>query len=153
MWSDFWRNLRFSTPEQCQSRQKVGGLTKIFNWATVALHIMIIELCFSGYSIQCYQCDSNEDETCPAHRPFDRNVNAIVNCGGFEAKIPGTFCMKIYQESPGCKFYWRGMSSKILNVMLCINNGQKFHVFELNGEKWFEQKYQTCQSTRRKPCQ
>lgn len=65
----------------------------------------------SGYTIQCYQCDSNEDETCPADRPFDKNINAMVNCGGFEAKVPGTFCLKVYQESPGCKFSLKGIQN------------------------------------------
>ncbi|XP_064644587.1 UPAR/Ly6 domain-containing protein CG9338-like [Lineus longissimus] len=62
---------------------------------------VFLTLLKKGYTIQCYQCDSNEDETCPADRPFDKNINAMVNCGGFEAKVPGTFCLKVYQESPG----------------------------------------------------
>ncbi|PVD37609.1 hypothetical protein C0Q70_00205 [Pomacea canaliculata] len=56
-----------------------------------------------GLAIQCYQCDSNEDVTCPADDRFDTTINAVVDCNSFEANIPGQFCMKIYQESPGCK--------------------------------------------------
>ncbi|ELT89658.1 hypothetical protein CAPTEDRAFT_211703, partial [Capitella teleta] len=55
-------------------------------------------------AIQCYQCDSNEDQSCPSERPFDRNLNALVDCNSFEARTPGTFCMKITQQSPG----WQG---------------------------------------------
>ena len=58
---------------------------------------------FAGLAIQCYQCDSNEDETCPSGEKFDTTVNAMLNCNGFEADVPGQFCVKIYQESPGCK--------------------------------------------------
>ena len=63
--------------------------------------------CFTiaGFAIQCYQCDSNEDQTCPSDRPFDPNMNALVDCGGFEARVPGTFCMKIYRESSGCELF------------------------------------------------
>lgn len=54
-----------------------------------------------GDCIQCYQCDSNEDKSCPSNRPFDTNLNALIDCNSFEAKVPGTFCMKVTQESPG----------------------------------------------------
>jgi len=57
-----------------------------------------------GYAIQCYQCDSNEDASCPSNRRFDKHLNALVDCNSLEAHTPGTFCMKIQQQSPG----WRG---------------------------------------------
>uniref|UniRef100_A0A0R3W6P9 VWFA domain-containing protein n=1 Tax=Taenia asiatica TaxID=60517 RepID=A0A0R3W6P9_TAEAS len=53
----------------------------------------------------CYQCDSNEDDTCPASRRFEPRLNALVDCGSFQARVPGTFCIKIYQESTGW-FSW-----------------------------------------------
>lgn len=58
----------------------------------------------TGDAVQCYQCDSNEDMSCPADTPFDTQINAVVDCNSFEAHTPGQFCMKIVQESPGCKF-------------------------------------------------
>lgn len=61
-------------------------------------------LLFSGAAIQCYQCDSNENpDLCPQETPFDTSINAMVDCNSFEANTPGQFCVKIYQESPGCK--------------------------------------------------
>lgn len=57
----------------------------------------------SAQAIQCYQCDSNEDLSCPSYESFDKEVNAPINCNSFEANTPGQFCMKITQESPGCK--------------------------------------------------
>lgn len=55
----------------------------------------------SSFALQCYQCDSNEDNSCPSYIPFDRNINALVDCTSFEARTPGTFCLKITQQSPG----------------------------------------------------
>jgi len=55
----------------------------------------------SGETIQCFQCDSNEDNSCPSWQPFDRNINALIDCTSFEARTPGTFCLKITQQSPG----------------------------------------------------
>ncbi|KAG5454857.1 hypothetical protein CSKR_111458 [Clonorchis sinensis] len=52
-------------------------------------------------AIRCYQCDSNEDDSCPARRFFDTRLNAMVDCGSFLSHSPGTFCVKIYQESTG----------------------------------------------------
>ncbi|KAK6187849.1 hypothetical protein SNE40_005783 [Patella caerulea] len=66
--------------------------------------ILFISLISTGYCIQCFQCDSNEDISCPAEESFDSYVNALVDCNSFEANVPGQFCMKIIQESPG----WRG---------------------------------------------
>lgn len=58
-----------------------------------------------GYCIQCYQCDSNENaDLCPQENPFDKEINAMVDCNSFEANVPGQFCVKIYQESPGCMY-------------------------------------------------
>lgn len=59
---------------------------------------------FTGDAVQCYQCDNNEDMSCPADTPFDTQINAVVDCNSFEAHTPGQFCIKIVQESPGCKF-------------------------------------------------
>ena len=58
----------------------------------------------AGAALQCYQCDSNEDGSCPSWQPLDHNINALIDCMSFEAAIPGTFCMKVTRESPGCMF-------------------------------------------------
>ncbi|XP_005097298.1 uncharacterized protein LOC101860650 [Aplysia californica] len=64
--------------------------------------LLLLLMCISaGLAIQCYQCDSNEDQTCPSGYGFDKTVNAMLDCNGFEADVPGQFCVKIYQESPG----------------------------------------------------
>ncbi|KAL8573169.1 hypothetical protein ACOMHN_036154 [Nucella lapillus] len=62
---------------------------------------LLLSCCTLGAAIQCYQCDSNEDITCPSEEAFDTTKNAVVDCNSFEAHVPGQFCMKVYQESPG----------------------------------------------------
>jgi hypothetical protein len=75
----------------------------------VVLQLSLVGILFlisSGAALQCYQCDSQEDDSCPSWQPFDRNINALVDCMSFEARIPGTFCLKVTQQSPGW-FNWQ----------------------------------------------
>ncbi len=51
-------------------------------------------------SLQCYQCDSREDEFCPAFGRFDETKNALVDCYGLESATPGHMCVKISKSSP-----------------------------------------------------
>ncbi|KAF6024756.1 hypothetical protein EB796_016939 [Bugula neritina] len=51
--------------------------------------------------IQCYQCDSDFDANCPANKPFDDKINALVDCLSDEAHVPGTYCVKREYRSPG----------------------------------------------------
>lgn len=77
-------------------------------------HIFIVILILfisTGAALQCYQCDSNEDESCPSWQPFDHNINALIDCMSFEAYTPGTFCLKVTRESPGW-FGWRKMTRR-----------------------------------------
>ena len=82
------------------------------NWSVLTFELWVISLfifinqrCLfvTGLAIQCYQCDSNEDASCPSNRGFDEELNAMIDCNSLEAHTPGTFCMKITQQSPGCK--------------------------------------------------
>ena len=50
--------------------------------------------------MQCYQCDSREDEFCPAFGRFDETKNALVDCYGLESATPGHMCVKISKSSP-----------------------------------------------------
>jgi len=68
--------------------------------------LAVVTLISSAGALQCYQCDSNEDGSCPSWQPFDRNINALVDCMSFEARTPGTFCLKVTRQSPGW-FGWK----------------------------------------------
>ena len=59
---------------------------------------MKIKLLVSG--LQCYQCDSRNDEFCPAFGWFDETKNALVDCYGLESATPGHMCVKISKSSP-----------------------------------------------------
>ncbi|OAF65767.1 hypothetical protein A3Q56_06526 [Intoshia linei] len=73
------------------------------------LEILILFLkIFEINAIQCYECDSNEDETCPSNQRFDKTRNAVVDCNTDEAHVPGTYCVKITQESAGCLYTGTG---------------------------------------------
>ena len=50
--------------------------------------------------LQCYQCDSRDDEFCPAFGRFDETKNALVDCYGLESATPGHMCVKISKSSP-----------------------------------------------------
>jgi len=80
-----------------------------------------------GTALQCYQCDSNEDASCPSWQPFDVNINALIDCMSFEASTPGTFCMKITRESPGCtlKFFccFRACCANVLCLVVFLSTG------------------------------
>ena len=95
------------------SQQKLGGhnLHPSCDYTLGFIHLKVtysrwfltnIRIVISGEAIQCFQCDSNEDDSCPSWQPFDRNINALIDCTSFEARTPGTFCLKITQQSPGC---------------------------------------------------
>lgn len=53
-----------------------------------------------AYNLQCYQCNSDDDELCPAIGPFDEEKNALVDCYGLESVTPGHICVKISKSSP-----------------------------------------------------
>lgn len=66
----------------------------------------------SGSSVRCYQCGSDEDgeyeDNCGAYRKFDTREHIAVECNSEESHMPGSFCMKITQQSPRgfiCKYY------------------------------------------------
>jgi len=72
---------------------------------------LILAIIGGANAIQCYQCDANEDTSCPSYWPFDRNLNALVDCNSFEARIPGYFCIKVTQQSPGW-FGWKKITRR-----------------------------------------
>ncbi len=63
-------------------------------------------------ALQCYQCDSRDDEFCPAFGRFDETKNALVDCYGLESATPGHMCTKISKNSPDT-LYARGWKTVI----------------------------------------
>ena len=63
-------------------------------------------------SIRCYQCDSDLDkgtgeDHCGVYNRFDKDYHIPVDCQGDESFTPGTFCVKLTQQSPR-GFIWDG---------------------------------------------
>lgn len=68
-------------------------------------------------AIRCYQCSSAEQkgggdngeysDNCGVYSGFDKEKHIPVDCQGDEAVTPGTFCVKIVQQSPR-GFIWDG---------------------------------------------
>lgn len=54
--------------------------------------------------MRCYQCSSNQDpkgeDNCGAYKKFDKNNHIAVDCNTEESHMPGSFCMKVVQQSP-----------------------------------------------------
>ena len=64
------------------------------------------------YSIRCYQCSSQTDpkgvDNCGAYQRFNKTQNIAIECNSDESHMPGSFCMKVVQQSPRgfiCKYY------------------------------------------------
>ena len=78
---------------------------KFWVHTSIYCYLTLFQYLFLAFGLQCYQCDSNEDNSCPSNQRFDRNLNALVDCNSLEAHTPGTFCMKTTQQSPGCMYH------------------------------------------------
>ncbi len=72
-------------------------------------------------SLQCYQCDSAEDDFCPAFGWFDETKNALVDCYGLESATPGHMCVKISKSSPDT-LYGKSKDLKFRIVLLSLSN-------------------------------
>lgn len=68
-------------------------------FAIIAL-IFCLKLINKAECLQCYQCNSEEDDFCPAFGYFDETKNALVDCYGLESATPGHMCVKISKSSP-----------------------------------------------------
>lgn len=64
-----------------------------------------------GDTVRCYQCSSAEDQrgedNCGAYKKFDKKNHIAIDCNSDESHMPGSFCMKVTQQSPKgfiCKY-------------------------------------------------
>lgn len=63
-------------------------------------------------AVRCYQCSSQTDpkgvDNCGAYKAFNKTQNIAIECNSDESHMPGSFCMKVVQQSPKgfiCKNY------------------------------------------------
>ncbi|CAO1346779.1 unnamed protein product [Diamesa tonsa] len=71
----------------------------------------------SVYSIRCYQCSSQTDpkgvDNCGAYQRFNKTQNIAIECNSDESHMPGSFCMKVVQQSPR-GFIWDGRWRQVM---------------------------------------
>ncbi|XP_031780128.1 uncharacterized protein LOC103318135 [Nasonia vitripennis] len=70
-----------------------------------------------SFGIKCYQCSSDSDpegvDNCGTYSKFDKERNVPVECTSDDSKTPGTFCVKLTQQSPR-GFIWDGRWKKVI---------------------------------------
>ncbi|XP_076654748.1 UPAR/Ly6 domain-containing protein crok [Halictus rubicundus] len=76
--------------------------------------VIILSLSFmviGTEAIRCYQCSTDTDpkgeDLCGSYKKFDKEKNIAIECNTEESHMPGTFCVKITQQSPR-GFIWDG---------------------------------------------
>lgn len=80
--------------------------------------IIILEILFLiNYSeaVRCYQCgsDNPHDDNCGAYKKFDKINHIAIDCNSEESHMPGSFCMKVTQQSPR-GFVWDGRWRQVI---------------------------------------
>ncbi|CAH0564144.1 unnamed protein product [Brassicogethes aeneus] len=84
-----------------------------------ALSSVLVVLSFIafGEAVRCYQCSSNEDpkgfDNCAAYKKFDKRNHIAIECNSEESHMPGTFCVKVVQQSPK-GFIWDGRWRQVI---------------------------------------
>ncbi|XP_060523084.1 uncharacterized protein LOC132700029 [Cylas formicarius] len=83
------------------------------------LHLPVLMMLFvhESEAVRCYQCSSAEDkkgeDNCGAYRKFDKWSHIAVECNSEESHMPGSFCMKVTQQSPK-GFIWNGRWRQVI---------------------------------------
>lgn len=76
-------------------------------------------------AIRCYQCSSDTDpkgeDLCGAYTKFDKDRNIAVECSSEESHMPGTFCLKLTQQSPR-GFIWNGRWRQVIRRCASVSN-------------------------------
>ncbi|XP_012269954.2 uncharacterized protein LOC105694143 [Athalia rosae] len=78
----------------------------------------VVILAVRGTSaVRCYQCSSDQDnkgeDLCGAYKKFDKERNIAIECNSEESHMPGSFCVKLTQQSPR-GFIWDGRWRQVI---------------------------------------
>ncbi|XP_077300553.1 uncharacterized protein LOC143921220 [Arctopsyche grandis] len=83
----------------------------------VLLLALFFTLLHRSIAVKCYMCASSGDpkgeDHCGAYRRFDKTEHIAVECNSEESPMPGSFCMKITQQSP-IGFVWDGRWRQVI---------------------------------------
>ncbi|CAD7079967.1 unnamed protein product [Hermetia illucens] len=73
--------------------------------------LLIFAVVAPGLAVRCYQCSTGTDpkgvDSCGAYKRFNRSEHIAIECNSDESHMPGSFCMKVVQQSPR-GFIWDG---------------------------------------------
>ncbi|XP_018578086.1 uncharacterized protein LOC108916343 [Anoplophora glabripennis] len=87
------------------------------NTIVVTTAVIFISLLATGEAVRCYQCSSDEDglneDNCGAYAKFDTRRHIAIECNSEESHMPGSFCMKLTQQSPR-GFIWDGRWRQVI---------------------------------------
>ncbi|CAG9767116.1 unnamed protein product [Ceutorhynchus assimilis] len=88
---------------------------KYFLFST--LIVFITSFIKFGSTVRCYQCASSEDpkyeDNCGAYKKFTKENHVAIECNSEESHMPGSFCMKVTQQSPK-GFIWDGRWRQVI---------------------------------------
>lgn len=84
---------------------------------SVEVLFLLLSFVVISEAIRCYQCASDNDpkneDNCGAYEKFQKDRFVAVDCNSDESTTPGTFCMKITQQSPR-GFIWDGRWRQVI---------------------------------------
>ncbi|XP_072388703.1 UPAR/Ly6 domain-containing protein crok [Diabrotica undecimpunctata] len=87
------------------------------NYVYFSFLIVILVLVNKSEAVRCYQCGSDEDgkyeDNCGAYKKFDKLNHIAIECNSEESHMPGSFCMKVTQQSPR-GFIWDGRWRQVI---------------------------------------
>ncbi|CAH1098469.1 unnamed protein product [Psylliodes chrysocephalus] len=79
--------------------------------------LVIITFINKSEAVRCFQCSSDEDgpyeDNCGAYRKFSKLSHIAIDCASDESHMPGSFCMKVTQQSPR-GFIWDGRWRQVI---------------------------------------
>ncbi|XP_055550052.1 uncharacterized protein LOC129732805 [Wyeomyia smithii] len=109
------------------------------------LFILLAALFGSAIAVRCFQCSSQTDpkgvDNCGAYKAFNRTQNIAIECNSDESHMPGSFCMKVVQQSPR-GFIWDGRWRQVIRRCASVSETGvtgvcNWGVYE-NGVYWEE---------------
>uniref|UniRef100_A0A336LVK1 CSON005785 protein n=1 Tax=Culicoides sonorensis TaxID=179676 RepID=A0A336LVK1_CULSO len=91
---------------------------KLLSIKSVFSTVFIISFFLSTVlAIRCYQCSSATDmkgvDSCGAYKAFNRTQHIAIECNSDESHMPGSFCMKVVNQSPR-GFIWDGRWRQVI---------------------------------------
>ncbi|NP_001239114.1 ATPase family AAA domain-containing protein 1-A-like precursor [Nasonia vitripennis] len=117
----------------------------LYQRSFIVVFTILTFLTIGSFGIKCYQCSSDTDpegvDNCGAYTNFDKERHIPVECNSDESKMPGTFCVKLTQQSPR-GFIWDGRWRQVIRRCASVANTGvtgvcNWGVYE-NGVYWQE---------------